>query len=106
MSEVFAALDTKNNGKKVAVKLFTKGSFEDDILREAFDREIRALRDLKHSNIVELIDSGEDNLLSPSIECQRASSQNLPSGVGFPRRRTSLPVESEPTDVTLDHEIF
>ncbi len=60
MSEVFAALDTKNNGKKVAVKLFTKGSFEDDILREAFDREIRALRDLKHSNIVELIDSGED----------------------------------------------
>jgi len=60
MSEVFAALDTKNNGKKVAVKLFTKGSFEDSILREAFDREIRALRDLKHSNIVELIDSGED----------------------------------------------
>ncbi len=60
MSEVFAALDTKNNGKKVAAKLFTRGSFEDNVLREAFEREIRALRDLKHPNIVELIDSGED----------------------------------------------
>lgn len=61
MSEVYPGIDTKENGKKVAVKLFTRGKFEDDILHEAYDREIRALKDLKHPNIVELLDFGKDD---------------------------------------------
>jgi serine/threonine protein kinase len=60
MSEVYPGIDTKQNGRKVAIKLFTRGAFEDDILREAYDREIRALKDLKHPNIVELLDFGND----------------------------------------------
>ena len=61
MSEVYPGIDTKQNGKKVAVKLFTRGKFEDDILHEAYDREIRALKDLRHPNIVELLDFGKDD---------------------------------------------
>ncbi len=61
MSKVYPGIDTKQNGKKVAVKLFTRGKFEDDILHEAYDREIRALKDLKHPNIVELLDFGKDD---------------------------------------------
>lgn len=62
MSEVYPGIDSKENGKKVAVKLFTRGKFEDEILHEAYDREIRALQDLKHPNIVELLDFGKDEL--------------------------------------------
>ncbi len=61
MSEVYPGIDTKQAGKKVAVKLFTRGKFEDDILHEAYDREIRALKGLKHPNIVELLDFGKDD---------------------------------------------
>lgn len=60
MSEVYPGIDTKQDGKKVAVKLFTRGKFEDDVLHEAYDREVRALKDLKHPNIVELLDFGKD----------------------------------------------
>jgi serine/threonine protein kinase len=60
MSEVYAAIDTQANGKKVAVKLFSRGSFEDEVLREAYDREVRALKELKHANIVGLLNYGED----------------------------------------------
>jgi hypothetical protein len=54
MSEVFPAIDFANRASKVAVKLFTRGEIEDDILRETYDREIRAPKELKHPSIVEL----------------------------------------------------
>ena len=60
MSEVFPAIDFADRASKVAVKLFKRGEIEDDILRETYDREIRALKELKHSSIVELLDSGID----------------------------------------------
>jgi serine/threonine protein kinase len=60
MSEVFPAFDLANGASKVAVKLFKRGEIEDDILRETYDRELRALRELKHPSIVELLDAGTD----------------------------------------------
>lgn len=35
MSEVYPGIDSKENEKKIAVKLFTRGKFEDDKLRTA-----------------------------------------------------------------------
>jgi hypothetical protein len=49
MSEVYPALDLANNCRKVAVKLFAKGRIEDDILKETYERGVRALKDLKAS---------------------------------------------------------
>jgi serine/threonine protein kinase len=60
MSEVYPALDTHNEGVKVAIKLYAHGSIEDDVLREAYERELRALTDLQHPNIVRLLHSGCD----------------------------------------------
>jgi serine/threonine protein kinase len=60
MSEVFPAIDLENPDGKVAVKLFKRGEIEDSILRETYDRELRALKELKHPSIVELLDSGLD----------------------------------------------
>jgi superfamily I DNA and/or RNA helicase/serine/threonine protein kinase len=60
MSEVYPAFDLASGAKKVAVKLFRKGEIEDDILKETYEREVRALKELKHPSIVELLDSGLD----------------------------------------------
>ena len=51
MSEVYPAIDLAN-GVKVAIKLFTRGKVEDDILKETYEREVRALKELKHPSIV------------------------------------------------------
>lgn len=59
MAEVFKAYDVEAS-RHVAVKLFSNGSVEDEILQEAFSREVRALKELRHPNIVELFDSGID----------------------------------------------
>jgi serine/threonine protein kinase len=60
MSEVYPAFDLANSATKVAVKLFTRGEIEDDILKETYEREVRALKELKHPSIVELLDFGVD----------------------------------------------
>jgi len=60
MSEVYPAIDFANRTSRVAVKLFKRGEIEDDILRETYEREVRALKELKHPSIVELLDSGID----------------------------------------------
>jgi len=53
MSEVYPAFDLANDATKVAVKLFTRGEIEDDILKETYEREVRALKELKHPSIGE-----------------------------------------------------
>jgi len=60
VSEVYPAVDLVNRASRVALKLFKRGEIEDDILRETYEREIRALKELKHPSIVELLDSGID----------------------------------------------
>ena len=60
MAEIYKALDTKNDGKHVAIKIFKHGEIREEIIKESFRRETHALQELKHSNIVELIDSGID----------------------------------------------
>ena len=61
MADVLKAVDTKAGGRPVAVKLFRPNEREEAVEREAYERELRALRDLKHPGIVELIDSGVDS---------------------------------------------
>ncbi|MFP4414520.1 AAA domain-containing protein [Coleofasciculus sp.] len=60
MAEVYQANDMLANGRQVAVKLFTQGNIEADIIAESFRRETQALQELKHPGIVELLDSGKD----------------------------------------------
>lgn len=60
MADVLKGVDTKAGGRFVAIKRFRRNEKEEDVEREAFEREVRALRDLKHPGIVELIDSGVD----------------------------------------------
>jgi hypothetical protein len=54
-AEVYKTYDV-DTGRQVAIKLFSKGAIEDDILKEALEREVRALKELRHANIVELFD--------------------------------------------------
>lgn len=59
MADVYKAIDMQSE-KQVAVKIFKHGTLEEDVLKEAFKREMNALKELKHPNIVELLDSGID----------------------------------------------
>ena len=59
IASVFRALDTQEE-RYVAVKVFRPVSGTDDVVEESFRRETRALSDLKHPNIVQIIDSGFD----------------------------------------------
>lgn len=60
MADVYKATDLQNNNQQVAVKLFRQGLFEAEIVTETVLREINALKELKHPNIVQLLDHGID----------------------------------------------
>ena len=60
MADVYRANDMLEDGRQVAVKVFTHGEIEADIIAESFRRETQALKELKHPRIVELLDSGKD----------------------------------------------
>lgn len=61
MADIYQAADIKDNFKRVAVKLFKHGYIKEEILAESFKRETDSLRELKHPNIIELLDSGMDS---------------------------------------------
>ena len=60
MADVYRARDYDREERLVAVKEFKHGQIEAEILAESFRRETQALQELKHSGIVELLDSGKD----------------------------------------------
>ncbi len=60
MADVYKAIDMQSDLKQVAVKIFKHDTLEEDVLKEAFKRETNALKELKHPNIVELLDTGID----------------------------------------------
>jgi serine/threonine protein kinase len=60
MSEVYAAVDLGDNLRRCALKLFNEEISGNDILAEAFRRESSVLCELKHENIVLLLDRGVD----------------------------------------------
>ncbi|RYZ78020.1 MAG: serine/threonine protein kinase, partial [Proteobacteria bacterium] len=57
IANVYKALEIET-GKNVAIKVFRNSSGVDDVVKESFRREARALSELKHENIVKIIDSG------------------------------------------------
>ncbi len=59
LASVYKALEIET-GKHVAIKVFRSSSGMDAVVKESFRREVRALSDLKHENIVKIIDSGLD----------------------------------------------
>jgi len=59
LASVYRALDSVDE-RVVAVKLFRAQNTRDGIVEESFRRETQALSDLKHSNIVEILDFGVD----------------------------------------------
>lgn len=59
LASVFQATDT-DSGDTVALKVFKTGEGTDPVIEESFRREVQALTDLKHPNIVRILDSGRD----------------------------------------------
>ena len=59
LASVYRAFDMDLE-RHVALKIFRKMSGTDDVVEESFRREVQALSDLKHHNIVEIFDSGID----------------------------------------------
>lgn len=60
ISDVYQAVDLLNDQRKVAIKLFRNKELKNEILQESYRREIQALTDLNHPNIIELLDHGID----------------------------------------------
>ena len=58
MTTVYQARDLKHDNL-VAIKRFDRDRHLPEIEREAFLREVHALKNLSHPNIVRMIDSGE-----------------------------------------------
>lgn len=59
IATVYRALDTHEE-RYIALKVFRPSAGIDDVVEESFRRETRALSDLKHPNIVQILDSGFD----------------------------------------------
>lgn len=59
LASVYQALDT-DTGATVALKVFRSGEGSDEVIEESFRREVQALSDLKHPNIVRILGSGRD----------------------------------------------
>lgn len=60
LASVFSATDTES-GERVALKVFRTGDGTDAVIEESFRREVQALSDLRHPNIVRILDSGRDD---------------------------------------------
>lgn len=60
ISDVYQAVDLLNDQRKVAIKLFRNKELKSEILQESYRRELQALSDLTHPNIIELFDHGID----------------------------------------------
>ena len=60
MADVYKATDCERDGRQVAVKVFKHGQIELGAQSESFRREKQILAELKHTSIIELLDSGED----------------------------------------------
>jgi serine/threonine protein kinase len=59
MTTVYSGRDIQTD-HRIAVKRFDRDRNIPDIEKEAFEREVEALRNLSHPNILEIYDSGED----------------------------------------------
>ena len=66
-AEVYKAVDVRNNFRPVAVKVLTSIKHEQDILAKMFEQETQALRELRHTSIVELIDADTDESTGKSF---------------------------------------
>jgi len=56
LASVYRATDADTGGT-VALKIFRSGDGTDEVIEESFRREVQALTDLKHPNIVQILDS-------------------------------------------------
>lgn len=61
LADVLPCADIEDGGERVALKLLKPLPDEDDTLRLLFEREVAALRELRHDNIVLLHDAGIDD---------------------------------------------
>ena len=61
LSEVLACSDLEDGGARVALKLLKDLPDRNETLQLLFEREVSALRELKHNNIVRLRDAGIDS---------------------------------------------
>lgn len=60
LASVYRATDAET-GETVALKVFRTGEGTDEVIEESFRREVQALSDLRHPNIVRILDSGRDD---------------------------------------------
>lgn len=59
LASVYRATDV-DTGQEVAIKVFRSADSTDEVIEESFRREVQALSDLNHPNIVRIMDSGRD----------------------------------------------
>lgn len=59
LASVYRAMDMETE-VPVALKVFRTGDGTDEVIEESFRREVQALSDLRHPNIVRILDSGRD----------------------------------------------
>jgi len=59
LSSVYRATDIETSSM-VALKVFRSEGSTDEVIEESFRREVQALSDLSHPNIVRILDSGRD----------------------------------------------
>lgn len=59
LAAVYLATDTET-GESVAVKVFRSTGAADDVIEESFRREVQALSELKHPNVIRIHDFGRD----------------------------------------------
>ncbi|MCA9217528.1 MAG: protein kinase [Planctomycetales bacterium] len=67
MATVFEAVDTRLNGKPVAIKHFQKASDLSSIEMTSYRKELSSLKQMQHDNVVALLDDGADSEGNPFL---------------------------------------
>ena len=84
MSQVYLARDLRLQQQPVVIKILSKALFEDADARQRFERELKTLLQLHHSNVVRVQDSGElpdgrPYLVMPYVDGETLRSQISPN---------------------------
>jgi serine/threonine protein kinase len=94
MGEVYRARDTRLD-RTVAVKILPAHLSENDLAKQRFDREARAISSLSHPNICTLYDVGQLFLLTKRNWHSRRSIRMVPLSCGRVRSMPTMPQPSQ-----------
>lgn len=111
MGEVYLALDSRVNCRPVVLKVLAEELRDDSRARQKFHLEARALSQIRHDGVVDVLDIGEwidgrPYFVMPYLQGEMLRSQIPPHGMNLERAAAILKQIGAALDDVHEHSIF